>query len=682
MPSLHSLISTVVGIWGIFTTNVPPEYARLLDPCKQPIFEAPVLNALDPAFRFVTGDNSVTILICKSTSHLAGLVDEDSAQPLTTSIYGYGDQNGGSCTWPGKTLEVEKNRAFKVRWENTLPKETYLLKNLEGVSIVDTNLHWAYSLPGYESFTIENDGVPTVTHLHGSLSDYEFDGNPEFFFSPGFTIKGPHWEEENYVYDNRQSAATLWYHDHTLGITRLNVHAGLIGFYIVRDNLDTGKADNALKLPAFPYEAAFAIQDRMFKKDGSLFYPSFPGDPFYEGFIEGEGAELPEAIFPSGGPTALAEFFGNFITVNGKIWPKMAVEPRNYRIRLVNACDSRFFVIQFAMINLDETDLSAYSPLPFTVVGADQGLATEATPMDTLVFEPGARIDIVFNFKDLNGTRVVMTNLGKDEPYGGEYDDNIDVAKTGPYCKTNRIMAFDVTEALDATVADAFDPALIDFPSAEPTSTTRIRKVALFEGKDEFGRLMPLLGTAEKATDADGNPILWPSTDAYVTAGLADVPMEGAIAWHSPTTENPKKGSTEEWEIWNVSADAHPVHLHGVFFEVVSRNEIVWDSETSEEDRQLEVGNAVGDGTYLVAQPLVQHNGALGQGYRIVNPTSGATVGKPRAHFEAAPKDMVIALPDQVTRIRATFRKKGRFVWHCHILSHEDHEMMRVLQVS
>ena len=102
--------------------------------------------------------------------------------------------------------------------------------------------------------------------------------------------------------------------------------------------------------------------------------------------------------------------------------------------------------------------------------------------------------------------------------------------------------------------------------------------MALFEGKDEYGRLQPLLGTAEPATDYDGSPINWPDTPAYQNAGLVGQ-MDGSIAWHSPTTENPALGdTTEEWEIWNATGDAHPVHLHLVHFEILGRQEIVWDS--------------------------------------------------------------------------------------------------------
>ena len=152
----------------------------------------------------------------------------------------------------------------------------------------------------------------------------------------------------------------------------------------------------------------------------------------------------------------------------------------------------------------------------------------------------------------------------------------------------------------------------------------------------------------------------------------------------SPTTENPALGSTEEWHIINVSADTHPIHLHLVHFKVLGRQEIVWDSATNDEDRVLEPPGEgeERDGTYLVEQPLVQHTGGLGTGYRIENLTYGPEVGERYEYVENFPKDVIPALPGQIVRIKATFDKPGRFNYHCHILSHEDHEMMRVLHVG
>ncbi len=683
------LISSRSG-WGapaLAATQGP----GLSDPASQPKFVNAVPNALDPGFIFRPKKGKIKVGVAQTVQH-TGLVGPDGVTPVSTTIWGYGDKQ--TYTWPGRTFEVRSHEPLEVKWENRLVGAfdaplPYLITGKDntglgfddytGRSVVDTSLHWAYSLHGDEGHSIETDGVPIVAHLHGGHTDSDFDGNPEFFFSPGWEVRGPQWVEKKYVYDNSQPAGTLWYHDHALGITRLNVYTGLAGFYIVRDDFDTGLPGNPVDLPAHPYEAAFAIQDRMFKANGELFYPAFPGDPFYADFITGEGAVLPPDIFPGGGPTGLAEFFGDHMVVNGMIWPQMDVEPRNYRLRLLNGCDSRFLAVQFFEVPAGATDFTgAIQQLDFTVIGSDQGLASSPTTVDTLLVETGSRYDIIVDFKDVTaGNRVIMKNIGGDEPFGG------DIPGPEVFGETDRIMAFDVVLPLDTAVADVSPASGNPVPVVIPTPI-RLRKVALFEGMDEFGRLQPLLGTAEPATDYAGNPINWPNAPDYINAGLVGQ-MEGSIGWHSPTTENPALDSTEEWEVWNATGDAHPVHLHLVHFEVLGREEIIWDSHTTEDDRLSPndgFATPAGDGTYLVTQPVLQHNGLVGDGFRIVNKTYGPVLPQPVEYVENAPKDMVTALPGQITRIKATFDKPGRYVWHCHILSHEDHEMMRVLHVG
>jgi FtsP/CotA-like multicopper oxidase with cupredoxin domain len=608
-------ISTKAGWMRV--AGAIPLAAGLSDPALQPKFANYVPDAMAPGFRFTPKKGRIKIAVGPTTQH-TGLVD-GSGSPLPTQLFGYGTPAGG-YTWPGRTFELKSGEPVEVKWENRLvnPDGSFI----EHLLPVDTSLHWAYALHGYEGYSIAGNGIPIVSHLHGGHTDFQFDGNPEFFFSPGFGVRGPQWVDKKYVYQNDQPAGTLWYHDHALGITRLNVYAGMAGFYILRDDFDTGLPDNPLGLPAWPYEKAYAIQDRMFNDDGSLFYPAFPGDPFYDDFITGEGAILPPDIF-----------------------------------------DSRFMVFQFRVAASPiSTDLiGASSPVPFWVIGSDQGLASEATQVDTLVSEPGSRYDIVFDFSTVPaGSRIILENIGGDAPFGGDYGSDLGPEDFFPDRQTDRIMAFDVNQPLDPNVPDNFNPALVGGFGGVTEPVERTRKVALFEGMDEFGRLQPLLGTAEPATDYLGNPINWPNTPEYANAGLVGQ-MNGAIAWHSPTTENPALGDTEIWEIYNATGDAHPVHLHLVHFEVLDRKKFTAD---------------------VVDQPIVQHNGLLGNGFRLENIVVGDLVDPGGDYVENAPKDMVTALPDQVTRIRATFDKPGRYVWHCHILSHEDHEMMRVLHVG
>ncbi|MGI9382489.1 MAG: multicopper oxidase domain-containing protein [Methyloligellaceae bacterium] len=649
------------GLWTGRMAHAVPLAEGLSDPAIQPKFVELAPNALDPGFLFKDMNERGRParrpdfrIHARATFQRTGLVGPRRRRKLWTKVWGYGQR---TVSWPGQTFQVMSVSAggddeTKVRWVNRIRDRSHLLP-------LDTNLHWCFSLHGdssannvdYRQFSIKRDGVPMITHLHGGASDFQFDGNPEFFYTRNNRVKGPQWDAvpggftNLFRYNNDVPAGNLWYHDHALGITRLNVYAGLAGFYFVRDEYDTGLPDNPLGLPAFPYELAYAIQDRMFTRRGRLFYPSFPGDPFYDDFITGEGAVLPPDLFPGGGPTALAEFFGDHMLVNGKIWPKENVEPRNYRMRLLNGSDSRFMVIRFRAVPLGATDLSlAGGPLSFHVIGSDQGLAASASETDTLVFEPGGRYDIVVDFSEpaLRGMRVIMENIGGDAPFGGDFGDALAPEDLFPDRQTDRIMAFDVVRPLDTDAADAFDLSNIEFGPrvGEPTAPTR--RVALFEGKDEFGRLQPLLGTVAN-----------------------DLSSATAFTWFQATTENPTLNSTEEWEIYNFTGDAHPIHLHLVNFEILGRNKI---TAVADEENP---------------QQVLQHNGEFGTVAAISNIQIGDEVnlGPADGYVENAPKDMVTALPGQVTKIKATFDKPGRYVWHCHILSHEDHEMMRVLQV-
>ncbi len=616
-----------------------PAAVGLSDPALQPKFVNPVPDAMAPGFHFNPRGGRIKVG-AGPAMQMTGLTDS-SGDMLPTPVFGYGVRPG-AYTWPGRTFEVHRDEALTVKWENKLldPETDEFLPHLLPV---DTSLHWAYSLHGYEDYTIENAGIPIVMHLHGGHSDFQFDGNPEFFFSPGWEVRGPQWRSKDYVYGNDQQAGTLWYHDHALGITRLNVYAGLAGFYILRDDSDTGLEDNPLGLPAWPYEKAYAIQDRMFKATGEFFYSAFPGDPFYDDFITGEGAVLPPELFPGGGPTALAEFFGDHMVVNGMIWPKEDVEPRDYRLRLLNGCDSRFLVVRFREVDAGATDFaSAGPPLPFTVIGSDQGLGSAAVQTTQLVFEPGSRYDVVFDFRGLQGKRVIMENIGGDAPFGGAFGAGLDPGDLFPDRQTDRVMAFDVAGVADIGIA--FDPSTID-AGPEIGAPDNIRQVALFEGMDEFGRLQPLLGA---------------------NTGTPENPIWSAIAWHSPTTETPTVGDVEEWEVYNFTGDAHPVHVHLVHFEILGREAITFDSDDGDPGQQV-----------------LQHNGLYGVAPAITGVAVGAPVvlGAADGYVENASKDMVTALPEQVTRIKMKFDKPGRYVWHCHILSHEDHEMMRVIQV-
>jgi FtsP/CotA-like multicopper oxidase with cupredoxin domain len=197
-------------------------------------------------------------------------------------------------------------------------------------------------------------------------------------------------------------------------------------------------------------------------------------------------------------------------------------------------------------------------------------------------------------------------------------------------------------------------------------------------------RLQPLLGTVVPAETWQGRIINWPNEQVYRDANLIG-PMQGTMTWHEPITENPQLNSVEVWEIWNFSPDAHPIHLHLVKFKVLGRQNITYVSNADPNSHVIgDTEQPEGDGVYLVPQNTTQHNGAVGKGFKVVlkNYTYGNSFNLDEPYVENHFKDIVTALPDQITLIKMEFTKFGRYVWHCHILSHEDHEMMRVMFVG
>lgn len=219
--------------------------------------------------------------------------------PLTT-VWGY----NGMC--PGPTIEVRKDVPVKIKWENRLPDKH--------IFPVDHTLHG----------TMDTPDVRTVVHLHGANVEAHSDGHPEAWFTRGYRYTGHKFAREVYEYTNHQAGGTLWYHDHALGITRLNVYAGLAGFYLIRDFLE-----ERLNLPKGEYEIPILIQDKAFNEDGSLFYPDNATPP----------VDNPVPSTPS-------FFFGNTIAVNGKLWPYLDVEPRKYRFRILNGSNLRAYELK------------------------------------------------------------------------------------------------------------------------------------------------------------------------------------------------------------------------------------------------------------------------------------------------------------------------------------------------
>lgn len=583
-----------------------------------------------------------------------------------TTVWGYGAvasaRNGAPLIHnaPSLTIEARYGAPVQVKWINDLKDANG--KYLPHLLPVDPTLHWANPPGGMAGRDTRPDftqtpgrytgPVPMVTHVHGAVGvGDESDGYAEAWYLPaaidipdGFASQGrwydffaakanakfgTAWGPGHAVcrYPNLGRASTEWYHDHTLGMTRLNVYAGPAGFYIIRGGPsgDDAVLDQRNGRPAvlpgpapkandpFPsnkpyYEIPMAIQDRSFNSDGSLFYPDTR--EFFDGIT---GPFIPETdIAPIWNP----EFFGNMIMVNGNTWPFQTVEQRRYRFRVLNGCQSRFLILDFAGI----------PGIEVWQIGNEGGFLAAPVNLTTghdnrLLMAPAERADLIVDFSGVPVGPWVLGNVGPDEPFGGGAP-GVDFPMADA-ASTGRILQFRVVppRAADPSTPPRFLvlPALT--PQAAPSVT---RRLALIESMSQHFDDAPaeaLLGTV----DSNG---VW-------THRL----------WRDPVTENPAVGATEVWELYNATGDAHPMHLHETIFQVVNRQQITVDEGT--QTVQLVPG----------------------------------TVQAP-APWETGFKDTVIAYPGQVTRIRARFDAAGQYVWHCHIVEHEDNEMMRAYRIG
>ncbi|MBP6826112.1 MAG: multicopper oxidase domain-containing protein [Saprospiraceae bacterium] len=586
--------------------------AQIKDPASHPKFVNPLPN---PAVIDATGGGNYVMRMAPTTQWL-GLVDVNN-QPLMTQVWGYGLE-GQTPTYPGPSFVTMKDVPVNVKWENHLPNN-HLLP-------IDFSLHIAHPANWI------GNGIPAVAHLHGGHSEPESDGHPDAWFTSNFTYKGPDFSKEVYHYDNDQEAATLWYHDHALGITRLNVYAGLAGFYLLRDANELG-----LGLPSGSYERGIVFQDRNFTHNGQLTLESHMGGHgggesqedcqvgANGGPFEAEEPIIPNApIEPLPANSTSAEFFGEYIIVNGTAWPKMDVEPRQYRFRLLNGADSRFFYFEFKDNN--------GNVVPFLQIGTDDGLLPNPVPLNNLLMGPGERVEVLINFAGVAGP-VTLYNYGPDEPFGDLGDLDYDVSRP-----TAQIMRFNVSLPLNPGVPPTnFHPGSVLRPAIASLNGTKVRKVVLFEGRDQYCRLRPQLGV-----------LLEPEDPNYA--------LNGSLMWDECTTENPEVGAIEYWDIYNTTADAHPMHLHLVSFQILERAEF--------------------EGTVTFTEEGDPISGGSKQILKVTSPPNFSGGWNAPAN-EKGWKDTGIIPPGSVMRVAAKFDRAGKYVWHCHILSHEDHEMMR-----
>jgi spore coat protein A len=622
-----------------------------------------------------------------------GIVGTDPGAGLGNYfVYTISKDNGNTWTlplWPSFTIEALRGKKLNVKLRNSLYGLTYKDVN---ITADQTIMMSGVPLTGDPMVDPYTGPVPMALHLHGGEVQSTSDGGPYAWFTPGYALKGKGFNDgvdSILKYPNTQEAATLWYHEHSqLGLTRINVYAGMAGFYFLRgldeendrlpgwskDDLvkevtPPGKVADALHPGAYLPEIEIAIQDRMFDTKGQLFYTVEPTNPDKH-------------------PLWTPEFFGDIITVNGKTWPYLSVAPRKYRFHFLNGSNARFYNLW-----LQNLATSAVGPA-FIQVGTDGGLLDAPAVIDpklgkTLLLGNGERADIIIDFSKVAPGTVLtlMNNAACPYPTG-------DPVVPGT---TDRIMQFIV----NGKMISRLDPNLPGNDKSLVPDNLRIIplvKLTDFAGnvkiKPDVTRQLVL-----NEVEGDGGPVMVLLNNSRYEE-MPGTDMFGAV------TEKPVEGTTEKWQLINLTMDAHPMHMHLVQFQLVSRQK--FDAERYMNDYMNSFTGVNGgmSGMFMGAEgppflyDVKNSDGAVGGNLPVSSYLQGSPM--PAEPNERGWKDVIKAFPGEVMTYMVRFAPTELpiwwpkilslygfdpsvgpgFVWHCHIVEHEDNDMMRPLNVQ
>ncbi|KAJ1425426.1 Multicopper oxidase, type 2 [Sesbania bispinosa] len=493
-----------------------------------------------------------------------------------TLVFAYG-ANVDSATVPGPTIEALFGIDTYVTWQNHLPPNHIL--------------PWDPTIPTAVPHT--KMGVPTVVHLHGGIHESESDGNANSWFTFGFQETGPTWTKKTYHYSNNQHPGTLFYHDHTLGLTRVNLVAGLLGAYIIHHHL----VEDPLGLPhGGEFDRPLIVIDRNFYINGSIYMNSTGNNP---------------SIHPKWQP----EYFGDVIIVNGKAWPHLTVKRCKYRFRIVNACNARFLSLFFT------------NGLRFTHVASDSAYLDKPIIANKTVMGPSEITNIIVDFSESTTDSAILAN---DAPYPYPSGNPVNEAN-------NKVMKFIILPHQEVDRSQ-IPKKLLEYPSADLSNVSSTRYIAMYEYMSNTSQ----------------------PTHLY----LNGKPFE------APVTETPKEGSTELWYVINLTGDNHPLHIHLALFKVLDQTELMNLGEFK--SCMMRIGDAV---------KCHMEKYARGKKVEVL------------AH-EKGWKNVFKIMPGYVTKIAVRFSYihtnahysfdatvEHGYLYHCHMLDHEDNEMMRPLKV-
>jgi len=739
MRKRHSLMA-LIGLIALLLAALPAQAAlspqvpfpsTAIPQFAQPL---PVLDVAGGSIKTVDGTQPATVSLCEFDANvLPPGTFAPGVQPRTR-VWGYipGDTcppNGPTDppldTFTGPVVLATRDTATQMTFLNQLGT-TATTQVLAYKYSTDQTLHWADPLngeandcnmaggvPAFGSDCAQNyDGpIPAAVHLHGGEVPPELDGGPDAWFTSdgayqghGYYTRDPVNDPANgivYNYPNTQEASPIWFHDHTLGATRLNVYAGLAGGYLIQDPalvLPAGLAAYGLDNGgAFEPTVPLVIQDRMFDTNGQLFFPADSAGNFL-------WSPNPEH------PYWVPEFIGDTILVNGKAWPYFDVQPKRYRFLFLNGSNARTYEMYFI-------DPAKVAVVPnFWVIATDGGYLDKPVMVKKLVMQPGERYEAIIDFAGLPaGTNLILKNTAKTPfpngiaPKGGTVGQIMQFrVGAGPVPNNSYNPAGGVplrtgTQIIQRLVDPVAGKVIV------PTAKTRLLTLNEVMGMPQVVT-DPVTGIANTAYPGGPLEILvnntkWSGDSPRTYGDFTPISVGGITTMYS---ELPQEGQTEVWEIVNLTADAHPIHLHLVQFQLVNRQNFDVPKYNT---------------AYAAAFPagVFQPDFGPPKDYRAGNnPLSGGKDGgnpdvlpylkgkiQPPAANEAGWKDTVIAYPGQVTRIAVRwaptylpalgadpselyfpFDPSGGYdpimqqgghgyVWHCHIIDHEDNEMMR-----
>jgi FtsP/CotA-like multicopper oxidase with cupredoxin domain len=568
---------------------------------------APYVDALPVPRRLRAADHHR-----RPTLHIRAATHRFHRDLPDSTVWGY----DGSV--PGPTIEAERGRPVTVEWLNELDGPFPVVVTIAPAAADDHDIP-VQCVPGLSG------GVPdahaaaltghTVVHLHGGLTPASYDGWAENLFAPG--------QQAVFHYPMDQRAALLWYHDHVMGTTKLDVYAGLAGLWIVRD-----ERERELDLPEGPpFEVPLLIQDRNFDLD--------------------EHGRLSGRLLHKTDPDVM-ESFAPFTLVNGKVWPVLDVQPTTYRFRVLNGSNARTY--RLVLLRDGEPDLDR-----IVQIGTDHGLlrAPVTVPANGLVLASAERADLLVDFSDLEpGTELTLLNTAR-APFDGssfpaaDAENAADLDGLLPYPHVMRLrvaVGAAAPRRVPRELATDYEP-----PAADELAGAPRRAIALVERELDGEPNMLTMRELAPAGDDYAGPVV-AVAEGDRTARYRVV----AAHFEDTTTFFPMLGEYEVWQLINLTRDTHPIHLHLDPFQILARRPIryeVLDGCIGERD--------------LAATVTVERDPDDELDHAIDENERGL-------------KDTVRVNPNEIVEIAVRFTTySGRYMYHCHILEHEDRDMMR-----